>query len=142
MSISVLLLLVIAVTFGAGITLILERSLTRIIVGTLLVGNAASLVFVVASGAPGRAPIVDPSDTSRMSDPLPQALVLTAIVITLGVAGFLLALAYRAQQLQDDDEVADDIEDRLIMALADQEQASQSYEQDTADLPDEEGSDR
>ncbi|CCH77047.1 Multisubunit Na+/H+ antiporter, MnhC subunit [Nostocoides japonicum T1-X7] len=142
MTVNVLLLLVIAVTFGAGITLLLERSLTRIVVGTLLVGNAVNLVFLVASGAAGRAPIVDPDDPSPMSDPLPQALVLTAIVITLGVAGFLLAMAYRSQQLQGDDEVQDDIEDTLIMALAERDEASQSWEDDTGGEPDEEGADR
>ena len=47
-----------------------------------------------------------------MSDPLPQAMVLTAIVITLGVAAFLLAMAYRSWQLQGHDEVQDDVEDR------------------------------
>ncbi len=142
MSVNVLLLLVIAVTFGAGVTLLLERSLTRIVVGTLLIGNAVNLVFLVASGAAGRAPIVDPDDPSPMSDPLPQALVLTAIVITLGVAGFLLAMAYRSQQLQGDDDVQDDIEDTLIMALAERDEASQSWEDDTGGAPDEEGADR
>ncbi len=142
MSVDVLLLVVIAVTFGAGVSLLLERSLTRIVVGTLLVGNAVSLVFLVTSGAPGRAPIIDPDDSSPMSDPLPQALVLTAIVITLGVAAFLLAMAYRSQQLQGDDEVQDDIEDTLIMALADRDEASHSYEDDLGGAPDEEGADR
>ena len=142
MTVNLLLLLVIAVTFGAGVSLLLERSLTRIIIGTLLIGNAVNLIFLVASGAPGRAPIVEEGDPSPMSDPLPQALALTAIVITLGVAGFLLAMAYRSQQLQGDDDVQDDIEDTLIMALAERDEASQSYEQDTGEAPDEEGADR
>jgi multicomponent Na+:H+ antiporter subunit C len=47
-------------------------------------------------------------------DPLPQAFVLTAIVITFGVTGFLLALAYRSWALTHDDEVQDDVEDRLV----------------------------
>ena len=53
-----------------------------------------------------------------MSDPLPQALVLTAIVITLGTTAFLLALAYRSWQLTGHDEVQDDVEDRAIRRLA------------------------
>ena len=50
-----------------------------------------------------------------MSDPLPQAMILTAIVITLGMAAFLLTLAYRSWQLLGHDEVQDDVEDRRIM---------------------------
>ncbi|WP_370617552.1 Na(+)/H(+) antiporter subunit C [Mumia sp. Pv 4-285] len=140
MTVNLVLIIVIGVTFACGVTLLLERSLTRIVVGTLLVGNAVNLIFIVASGAPGRAPIVDESDPSPMSDPLPQAMVLTAIVITLGVAAFLLALAYRSWQLEGHDEVQDDVEDRLIMRLADLDEASQSYEEGAGD-PDEEGAD-
>ena len=50
-----------------------------------------------------------------MSDPLPQAMVLTAIVITFGLTAFLLAVAYRSWQLTGHDEVQDDLEDRQIM---------------------------
>ena len=46
-----------------------------------------------------------------MSDPLPQALVLTAIVISLGTTAFLLAMAYRSWQLTGHDDVQDDVED-------------------------------
>ena len=53
-----------------------------------------------------------------MSDPLPQAMVLTAIVITLGMTAFLLAMAYRSWQLHRHDEVQDDVEDRRIARLA------------------------
>ncbi|MGH1561372.1 Na(+)/H(+) antiporter subunit C [Mumia sp. DW29H23] len=140
MTVNLALIVVIGVTFACGVTLLLERSLTRIVVGTLLVGNAVNLIFIVASGAPGRAPIVDESDPSPMSDPLPQAMVLTAIVITLGVAAFLLAMAYRSWQLQGHDEVQDDMEDRLIMRLAELDEASQSYEEGGGS-PDEEGTD-
>ncbi|WP_262847944.1 Na(+)/H(+) antiporter subunit C [Mumia quercus] len=141
MTVNLVLVIAIGVTFACGVTLLLERSLTRIVVGTLLIGNAVNLIFIVASGAPGRAPIVDESDPSPMSDPLPQAMVLTAIVITLGVAAFLLAMAYRSWQLQGHDEVQDDMEDRLIMRLAELDEASQSYEDDIGGEPDEEGAD-
>jgi multicomponent Na+:H+ antiporter subunit C len=71
----------------------------------------------VAGGAAGRPPIVG-EDEGPMSDPLPQAMVLTAIVITLGMTAFLLALAYRSWQLHRHDEVQDDVEDRRIARLA------------------------
>ena len=54
----------------------------------------------------------------EMSDPLPQAMVLTAIVITFGLTAFLAAVAYRSWYLGGDDEVQDDVEDQQIVALA------------------------
>jgi multicomponent Na+:H+ antiporter subunit C len=57
---------------------------------------------------------VDGADPAAVSDPLPQALVLTAIVITFGVTAFLLALALRSWLLTGSDAVEDDIEDRRI----------------------------
>ena len=53
-----------------------------------------------------------------MADPVPQALVLTAIVITLGMTAFLLSVAYRSWRLNGHDEVQDDIEDRRIARRA------------------------
>ena len=58
-----------------------------------------------------------------MADPLPQALALTAIVISFGITAFLLALAYRSWVLRSDDEVEDDVEDRRIAKLAGDEVA-------------------
>lgn len=142
MTVNIVLVVTAGAAFASGVILLMERTLTRIIVGTLLIGNAVNLVLIIASGSPGRSPIVDADDPSPMSDPLPQALALTAIVITLGVAAFLLAMAYRSAQVQGDDEVPDDIEDRRIMKLAEADEASESYEAATAELPDEEGADR
>ena len=142
MTVNMVLVITAGALFACGVILLMERTLTRIIVGTLLIGNAVNLVLIIASGAPGRSPIVDSDDPSPMSDPLPQALALTAIVITLGVAAFLLAMAYRSAQVQGDDEVPDDIEDRRIMQLAESDDASDSYEAAGTELPDEEGADR
>src|SRR5690606_37603703 len=94
--------------------LILERSLTRVLLGIILISNAINLLFMVASGVAGGAPIIGVSDEGEMNDPLPQAMVLTAIVITLGMTAFLLAMAYRSWQLNEHDEVQDDLEDRRI----------------------------
>ena len=77
-----------------------------------------------------------------MSDPLPQAMVLTAIVITLGTTAFGLALAYRSWQLTGTDDVQDDLEDDLIRRRALHDDVSSTYEdQDATQLPDEEGFD-
>ena len=114
---NVALLVAVAVLVAAGVYLLLERSLSRIVVGAILVGNGVNLLILVAGGAAGRPPIVGESDGTA-SDPLPQAMVLTAIVITLGLTAFLLAMAYRSWQLQRHDEVQDDVEDRRIALLA------------------------
>ncbi|WP_249051654.1 Na(+)/H(+) antiporter subunit C [Cellulomonas fimi] len=117
------LVVVIGVLVAAGVYLMLERSLSRVLIGIILVGNGINLTFLVASGAAGGAPIVGMTDTDEMSDPLPQAMVLTAIVITLGMTAFLLALAYRSWQLHRHDEVQDDVEDRRIARIAAYDQA-------------------
>jgi multicomponent Na+:H+ antiporter subunit C len=118
MSPNLVLVGVIVVLVTAGVYLLLERSLSRVLIGIILIGNGANLLFLVAGGAAGRPPIVGLEPEGRMSDPLPQAMVLTAIVITLGMTAFLLAMAYRSWQLHRHDEVQDDLEDRRIARLA------------------------
>ena len=93
----------------------------------------------MASGAAGGAPIIGVTPKQEMSDPLPQAMVLTAIVITLGLTAYLLALAYRSFQLNGHDEVADDVEDAAIRQLAEADLASDSYDADIEGHPDEVG---
>lgn len=127
--------LLLAVTAGvlvaAGVYLVLERSLTRILLGVLLLSNGVNLLFLVAAGKPGTPPIVGLGDPETTSDPLPQAMVLTAIVITMAVAAFVLTMAYRSFQLNGHDEVADDVEDARIRELADADVVSESYEDTT-----------
>ena len=118
MSPNLLLVVVIAVLVTTGVYLLLERSLSRVVIGIILVGNGVNLSFLVAGGAAGGAPIVGLTPIDEMSDPLPQAMVLTAIVITLGMTAFLMALAYRSWQLHRHDEVQDDVEDRRIARIA------------------------
>ena len=95
--------------FAAGTYLILQRMLSRIIVGLGLIAHGANLLLLGSGGSPGEPPIVGRAQPSAMSDPLEQALVLTAIVIT-----FLLTLAFRSWTEQGSDEVEDDTEDRRI----------------------------
>jgi|GEM_PF-174792 len=115
---SLVLVVTIAVLVAVGVYLILERSLTRIIIGVVLLGNGVNLLLLLSGGRAGGPPIIDLTPAEEMSDPLPEALILTAIVITLGMTAFLLALAYRSWQLNGHDEVQDDIEDRRIAYLA------------------------
>ena len=130
MTVSLTLVAIMAVMYAAGIYLLLERSLTRVLLGVLLVGNATNLLIMVVAGPPGIAPIADTDrDPSTYSDPLPQALSLTAIVITFGVSAFLLALIYRSWRLAHEDLVVDDSEDvavRQRTAQLGEEPASES----------------
>lgn len=114
---TLMLVLVVAVLVGCGVVLLLERSLTRILLGVILLGNGVNLLILLG-GRAGGAPIVGTGPVGEMSDPLPQAMVLTAIVITFGLTAFLLAVAYRSWFLTSDDEVPDDLEDRQIIRRA------------------------
>lgn len=110
---SVLLAATAAVLFATGTYLVLQRKLSRIIIGLSLLTHGANVLLVTA-GRDGDAPLVGAGDPAEFSDPLPQALALTAIVITFAVTGLLLALAYRSWILTHDDEVEDDVGDRSI----------------------------
>lgn len=112
MTVSLVLVVVMAVLIACGVYLLLERSLTRIVLGFLLIGNGVNLLILIMGGRSGLAPIFDESiDPSDYNDPLPQALILTAIVITFAVSAFLLALIYRAWRLANADDVPDDADD-------------------------------
>ena len=109
------LLLVVTAGFlvACGTYLLLGRQLSRIIIGIGLMGHGVNILLVLSGGDGGEAAFVG-GDAARFGDPLPQALVLTAIVITFGLIAFLLALAYRSWQVTANDEVEDDVEDRRI----------------------------
>jgi len=88
-----LISIVVALMFGSGAYLMLQRDLIRVITGMILVGNAANL-FIMATGLRrGDAPVL-PAD-GPMADPLVQAMTLTAVVIGFGVAALGLSLVYR-----------------------------------------------
>lgn len=110
------LVVAVAVLFAAGFDLLMQRSLIRIVVGFTLLGHGANLVLLLAGGGAGTPPLLGSKGPGRTVDPFPQAMALTAIVITFGVTAFLLALAYRSRQLHGGDEVPDDVEDRRICA--------------------------
>jgi len=104
-----------AVLFSVGTYLVLQRKLSRIIIGLAVLSHGAN-VLLLASGRNGLAPLVgdDAGDPDRYADPLPQAMALTTIVITFGVTALLLAMAYRSWLLDRDDDVPDDITDRDV----------------------------
>ncbi|MFF3026362.1 MULTISPECIES: Na(+)/H(+) antiporter subunit C [unclassified Microbacterium] len=120
MDVSLTLIVIMAVLFACGVYAMLERSLTRVLIGFLLLGNATNLLLLIVMGVPGNAPFF--GTEGEMSDPLPQALTLTAIVITFAVSAFLLALIYRSWQLGQADTVEDDEDDIAIRGRTDAEE--------------------
>lgn len=95
---------VIGIFFSIGTYLILTKSLLRIILGTSIIGHGALLLLLTMGGLKqGEAPLLG-MGAMAYADPLPQALILTAIVINFGTTAFFLVLAYRAyQEFKSDD---------------------------------------
>lgn len=106
------MLLVFAVTagviFACGVYLMLRRSMVRLIIGLSLLTYAVNLlIFSMDDLGTRGAPIIGATPPEQMADPLPQALILTSIVISFGVLAFTLALGYRASQAIQSDNLDD-----------------------------------
>jgi multicomponent Na+:H+ antiporter subunit C len=110
---SFVLVVLIGVLFTIGTYLLLQRSLTRIVLGVGILANGVNVLILASSARQGTPPIIG-SDDGPFTDPLPQALVLTAIVIGFALTAFLVALAWRSWTIDGNDLVEDDIEDRLV----------------------------
>lgn len=111
-------LVLISVLFSVGAYLLMDRSLTRIALGVGVLGNGVNVLIISAGSDAGEAPIIGRDGT--LTDPLPQALVLTAIVIGFALLTFLMTLAWRNWTISGNDEVEDDVEDRLVARRAEQ----------------------
>ncbi|MFP8904735.1 sodium:proton antiporter [Streptomyces atacamensis] len=89
----------VGVLTAGGFFLLLRPGLVRITFGFVLLGHAANVLLLAAGGLERREPpLIGDGDRAGMADPLPQAFVLTAIVITFGITVYLLGLA-RAEHL-------------------------------------------
>ena len=106
--------LVISVVFASGTFLLLQRDLTRVVVGIILVSNSAVLFIIAAGLTRGEPPIYPLPEGGEqglgVSDPLVQAMALTALVIGFGVAALLLSMVYRlytSHRTVDLEEIAD-----------------------------------
>ncbi|MEI2467658.1 Na(+)/H(+) antiporter subunit C [Niallia taxi] len=94
----IIMIFVIGILFMCATYLMLSKSLLRIIVGTGLLSHGAHLLILTMGGLKkGAAPVLG-ENAEAYTDPIPQALILTAIVISFGVTAFFLVLAYRAYQ--------------------------------------------
>ncbi|MCQ9350761.1 Na(+)/H(+) antiporter subunit C [Corynebacterium sp. 5QC2CO] len=113
MILNFVLLATVGTLVATGVYLFLDRSLTRMLMGLLLMGNGVNLLILLGSGSPGAPPIWDRESlmSDAQADPLPQAFILTAIVISMGMTAFLLALVYRQHRYHIGDNVQDDHED-------------------------------
>lgn len=112
---SLITLAVASLLFTVGTYLILQRMLSRVIIGLGLISHGANLLIMLSGTGPAAPPIIiGDQPAGALADPLPQALVLTAIVITFGITAFLLALALRSYLLTGSDAVEDDLEDKRI----------------------------
>ena len=119
MSVNLTLLLITGVLYAVGIYLLLERSLTRVLLGLMLLANATNLLLLTTGGYAGLA--------SAFNDPLPQAFILTSIVISFSVTAFMLSLIYRSWLLSRADHIQVDSEDLRVatQGLYDDEEDSE-----------------
>jgi multicomponent Na+:H+ antiporter subunit C len=113
-------LVLIGALTSTGVYLLLERHLTRMLLGLLLIGNAINLLILTVSGPSGNPPVrgrISDGETTT-ADPLAQGMILTAIVISMGIAAFVLALTYRSYRLTRGEEVSTDPEDTRVSRMS------------------------
>jgi len=91
------------ILFATGVYNLLQKQLLRIIIGTALMSHGAHLFILTMGKLKRGAPPIIVEGIENYTDPLPQALILTSIVISFGVTSFLLVLAYRAARVNGTD---------------------------------------
>ncbi len=102
------LIVLVGLFFAVAIFLLLSRSLVRMLLGIVLLGNGVNLLILISGRLTRESPPLIPAGSDVLervtANPLPQALILTAIVIGFGMFAFLLVLAYRAYEALDADD--------------------------------------
>lgn len=100
---------VVGILFAAAIYMMLRRSIVKLVIGLIILSNAANLlIFVVAGMTRGAPPLLKEGvevPLGAIADPLPQALILTAIVIAFGVLAFAVVLIRRAFEVVGTDDL-------------------------------------
>jgi multicomponent Na+:H+ antiporter subunit C len=138
-------LILIGALTSAGVYLLLERNMTRMLLGLLLIGNAINLLILTVGSSSGNPPIRGRTSNGETTtaDPLAQGMILTAIVISMGIAAFVLALTYRSFRLTTEEEVTNDPEDTRVSQMSDKDATALDEDRPRAepardtDLPDE-----
>jgi len=104
-----LMALVVGVLYAAAIYMMLRRSIVKLVIGLVLLSNAANLLIFTAAGLRRDAPPLVPEGAQMpaglVADPLAQALILTAIVIGFGVLAFAVVLIRRAYEVVEADDM-------------------------------------
>ncbi len=102
-----MLAILIGILFTVGVYLLLRRSVLKLVLGIIFIGNAINLIIFTASGLVAGKPSFATGQEPEpvMADPLPQALILTAIVISFGLVAFTLALKYKFFSLTQTDDL-------------------------------------
>lgn len=95
---------IIGILFGCAIYMMLRRSIVKLVIGLMILSNAANLLIFTVAGLTRGAPPLIPANAGgvvegAVADPLAQALILTAIVIAFGVLAFAVVLIHRAHQV-------------------------------------------
>ncbi|GAB2510572.1 Na(+)/H(+) antiporter subunit C [Corynebacterium atrinae] len=130
------LLLAAGTLISAGVYLVLDRAMTKMMLGLMLIGNGANLLLLQAGGQAGSPPIMGRESAEygeKIADPLAQAMILTAIVISMAMTAFILTLAYRQYRYRTADVIEDDVEDAAIAARP--ATASAAPDHDASDDP-------
>jgi multicomponent Na+:H+ antiporter subunit C len=101
------LAIVAGVLYAAGVYLMLRRRLAQLIIGLSLLSNGSNILILSAAGVTRAKPplITAGVPLEQYADPVPQSLILTAIVIGFGVLAFSLVLAHRIQQTAGSDDI-------------------------------------
>lgn len=106
-----LFVILIGTLYSAGFYLLLRRSMVKLLLGITLLGNGVNLlIFLLGRVTKGRPPVIgEASDffTDLYADPIPQALILTAIVISFGLQSFAIVLLKRVYALMNTDDLDD-----------------------------------
>lgn len=99
--------LVVGVLFATGTYLMLAKNVIRVVLGSGLLAYGTNLMLLTSGGLKrGAAPVLV-KGTETYVDPVPQALILTAIVINFAVTAFMFVLAYRTVQEHGTDNLAE-----------------------------------
>jgi multicomponent Na+:H+ antiporter subunit C len=105
----VVLAIVIGGLYGTGLYMMMRRSIVKLIIGLVLLGHATNLLILTASGLVRASPPLIPEGevvpVLPIADPLPQAVILTAIVIGFGVVAFTVVLIHRTYQANATDDI-------------------------------------
>jgi multicomponent Na+:H+ antiporter subunit C len=107
MEMEIILAVTVGVLYTAGVYMLLRRSIVKLVIGIILLSNATNLLIFISSGLSSRTPaFAFAAETAEnVSDPLPQALILTAIVIGFGLVAFTLALKYKFYEVTGTDDL-------------------------------------